>query len=450
MSEVIKIKKGLNIKLKGEADKIRVQAPRSATYAVKPVDFQSLTPKIDARPCDEVKVGTTLFHDKYRPEIRYSSPVSGKVLSILRGERRRIISVVVEDDGKDTMETFLKGNPNDLTREQIIKNLLDSGMWPMIRQRPFNIVANPQDVPKSIFISGFDTAPLAPDYDYIMKDQLEDFQWGIDALRKLTSGKIHLNQSANYPVVNTFRNIRNVQINSFSGPHPAGNAGIQIHHIDPINKNERVWIVQPQEVSAIGRLFRSGNYDPKMIVALTGSEVKKPLYYRVIRGAEVSTILQDNVGEGDVRYISGNVLSGRQVPADGHLGYYAYQLTVIPEGKHHEMFGWIKPGLSKFSASRTFLSWMIPNRKYRLDTNMHGGERAFVMTGEYNKVLPMNILPVQLLKSILVEDIDRMEQLGIYEVCEEDLALCEFVCTSKTPVTAILRKGLDTIRKEME
>ena len=450
MSEVIKIRKGLNIKLKGQADKILLQAPGSKTYAVKPVDFQSLVPSITAKPCEEVKVGSTLFCDKYRPEIKYSSPVSGKVLSILRGERRRIIAVVVEDDGNHTALEFRKGDPEGMTREQVVQNLLESGMWPMIRQRPYNIVAGPEDTPKAIFISGFDTAPLAPDYDFIMKDQMDDFQWGINALKKLTPGKIHLNQDVTVPSVKTFANVRHVQLNNFSGPHPAGNVGIQIHHIDPINKNEKVWVVQPQEVAAIGRLFKTGRYDPQMIVALTGSEVKKPLYYRVIRGAEVASIVDGNVHEGDVRLISGNVLQGSSVAADGHLGYFAYQLTAIPEGRHFEMFGWMMPGLKKFSASRTFLSWLMPNKRYRLDTNMHGGERAYVMTGEYNRVLPMDILPVQLIKSILVQDFDKMEQLGIYEVCEEDLALCEFVCTSKIPVTSILRQGLDAIRKEME
>ena len=450
MSDVIKIKKGLNIKLKGQADKIFTKAPRSKTYSVKPVDFHALTPKIEAKPCAAVKVGSTLFYDKHRPEIRYASPVSGTVLSILRGERRRIIAIIVEDDGKDTAVSFKKGDPSTLSREEVKKNLLDSGMWPMIRQRPYNIVASPQDVPKAIYISGFDTAPLAPDYDFIMKDQMDDFQTGINALKQLTDGKIHLNQDANFPSVKTFEGVKNVQLNKFKGPHPTGNVGIQIHHIDPINKGDLVWHVQPQEVAAMGRLFKTGKYDPEMVVALTGSEVNKPVYYKVIRGAEVSSITEGNIKEGNVRYISGNVLNGRQVSTEGHLGYFAYQLTAIPEGNHYELFGWIKPGLKKFSVSRTFLSWLTPNREYNINTNLNGGERAFLMTGEYEKVLPMDIMPVQLIKSILVDDIDKMEQLGIYEVCEEDLALCEFVCTSKIEVTSILRNGLDTIRKEME
>lgn len=450
MSETIKIRKGLDIKLKGKADKIFIKAPRSKTYAIKPPDFQSLTPKIVAKPCTEVKVGSVLFYDKYRPEIKFTSPVSGQVLSIVRGERRRIIEVVIEDDGKDDAELFVKGHPSSMEKDEIVKNLLDSGLWPVIRQRPYNIVASPADQPKAIFISGFDTAPLAPDYDFIMKDLVEEFQTGIDALVKLTTGKVHLSVDARFPSVRTFTETRNVQINKIAGPHPAGNVGVQIHHIDPLNKGEVVWTVQPQDVVAIGRLFLTGKYDPSRIVALTGSEVQKPVYYKMIRGAQISPILENNLKQENVRIISGNVLNGTAISNEGYIGFYASQVTVIPEGNHHELLGWIMPGFKKFSVSRTFLSWLTPDREYTLDTNLHGGERAFVMTGEYEKVLPMDIYPVELLKSILVEDIDRMEKLGIYEVVEEDLALCEFVCTSKTPVQSILRKGLNMIKKEME
>ena len=450
MSEVIKIRKGLDIKLKGRADKIFMKAPGSATYAVKPVDFPSLTPKIVAKPCEEVRAGSVIFYDKYRPEIKFTSPVSGIVKSILRGERRRIISVVIEADGKDAAENFKKGDPASMSREEVVENLLESGLWPVIKQRPYGVIASPADKPKAIFISGFDTAPLAPDYDFIMKDQEQDFQAGIDALRRLTEGKIHLGLDARYPAAKAYTQAKHVERHYFSGPHPAGNVGIQIHKIDPINKGEIVWTVKPQDVAAIGRLFQTGKYDPSMIVALNGSEVKKPVYYKLLRGAEISSITKDNLSGDHVRMISGNVLTGRKVEEDGHIGFSDAQVTVIPEGDYYEMFGWIMPGLKKFSVSRTFLSWITPNRQYALDTNLHGGERAFVMTGEYEKVLPMDIYPVALLKSILVDDIDKMEQLGIYEVIEEDLALCEFVCTSKTPVQSILRKGLTDLRKEME
>jgi Na+-transporting NADH:ubiquinone oxidoreductase subunit A len=452
MAELIKIKKGLDIKMNGEAEKMYVQAPRARTYAIKPVDWHGLTPKIIPRLCDPVKVGTPIFFDKYFPEVKFTSPVSGILFAINRGERRRIVEVVIEDDGKDTAETFKSGDPEGMTREEIVENLLESGLWPLIRRRPYTVIARTKEVPKSIFISAFNTAPLAPDYDFIMKDMEEDFQWGVNVLRKLTEGKVHLNLDGRYPSVRTLANTKGVEITRFTGPHPAGNVGIQIHKLDPINKGEVVWVVQPQDVVAIGRLFKTGKYDPSVTVALTGSSVEKPVYFKTIRGTRVTPLLEGHLAEGENRVISGNVLNGLRIDAEhGHVGFFDSQLTVIPEGNHHEFFGWLKPGLKKLSVSRSFAStWLAPNRRHELDTNYHGGERAFVMTGEYEKVLPMDIYPVQLLKAIIVNDIDKMEQLGIYEVDEEDLALCEFVCTSKTPVTKILRNGLRSLRKEME
>ena len=452
MAEVIKIKKGLDIKMKGQAEKIYVKAPRAKTYAIKPPDWHGLTPKIIPKLCDEVKVGTPIFFDKYNPEVKFCSPVSGILSSINRGERRRIVEVVVEDNGKDTHETFLHGDPAGMKREQIVENLLSSGLWPAIRRRPYTVIAKTGEVPKSIFISAFDTSPLAPDFDFLLKDSEEDFQWGVNVLKQLTEGRVYLNLDGRFPSVRTLSGIKGVEINRFKGPHPAGNVGIQISRLDPINKGEVVWVVQPQDVVAIGRLFKTGKYDPSMIVALTGSRVNKPQYYKVIRGASVSTILVNQLKEGDNRVISGNVLNGRTInPETGYIGFFDSQITVIPEGNYYEFFGWMKPGLKKLSVSRSFAStWLTPNREFDLDTNFHGGQRAFVMTGEYEKVLPMDIYPVQLLKAILVNDIDKMEQLGIYELDEEDLALCEFVCTSKTPVTKILRDGLRALRKEME
>ncbi len=452
MTDVIKIKKGLDIKMNGQAEKIYVKAPRAKTFAVKPVDFHGLTPKIIPKLCDPVKIGTPIFYDKYNPLVKFTSPVSGILLSINRGERRRIIEVVVEDDGKDTHETFLQGNPADLTRDQIVENLLNSGLWPAIRQRPYTVIARPNTQPKSIFISAFDTSPLAPEYDFLLKDMEEEFQWGVNVLGKLTEGKVHLNLDGRYPSIRTLASIKGVEINRFKGPHPAGNVGVQIHNLDPINKGDIVWVVQPQDVVAIGRLFKTGMYDPSVVVALTGSRVKDPVYFKTIRGAEVAPMLENKLMEGENRVISGNVLNGRQIdPEKGHVGFSDSQITVIPEGNYYEMFGWMLPGLKKFSNARSFASrWLAPHKHFDLDTNIHGGERAFVMTGEYEKVVPMDIYPVQLLKAILVNDIDKMEQLGIYEVDEEDLALCEVICTSKIAVTKILRDGLRTLRKEME
>jgi Na+-transporting NADH:ubiquinone oxidoreductase subunit A len=449
MSKVIKIKKGLNISMLGTAEKIIKKADQAEFYAVKPTDFIGIRPKLVVKVGDKVKAGSPIFYDKFQPEVQFTAPVSGEIVEINRGERRVILEIVIKADATIEYEDFQVENPKDLSREQIVEVLQKSGLWPSIRQRPYSTIANPEDNPKAIFISAFDSAPLAPDMDYITKDCVSCFQNGINVLSKLTDGKIHLNINADYPAAETFTNAKGVEINKFIGPHPSGNVGIQINKIDPINKGDIVWYTYPQEIIAIGRLFETGIYDATKIVAFSGSEVKKPKYYKIINGASIKNIAQDNIKEGEQRYISGNVLTGSKIAKDGYVGYYDNQVTVIPEGKYYEFFGWALPGFKKHSASRTVFSWLIPGRKYKLDTNFHGGNRAYVMTGEYEKVFPMDIYPVQLIKSILIEDIDKMEQLGIYEVDEEDFALCEYVCTSKTEVQSIIRTGLDLMRKEM-
>lgn len=450
MSEIIKIKRGLDIKLQGKAEKTILKADLSGLYAVKPADFIGLLPKLIVKAGDPVKVGTPLFFDKSHPEVKFTSPVSGRVIDISRGEKRIILSVIIESDQKNDFIRFTPADPAGLSREKITESLLESGIWPLIRQRPYNVIANPKHTPKSIFISGFDSAPLAPDLDFVMKDSEKEFQTGINALKKLTDGKVHLSLLAGSASCEAFTKANNVEIHYFKGPHPAGNVGIQIHHIDPINKGENVWVVNAENVAIIGKLFLEGFYDNSLLLALTGSEVLKPSYYKVVRGAAISNLLKDNVSNTERRIISGNVLTGTQIKKDGFLGYYNNQLCVIPEGNYYDFLGWALPGIGKFSTSRTFFSWLTPSKQYALDTNLKGGERAYVMTGQYEKVLPMDIYPVQLVKAILAENIDRMEQLGIYEVIEEDLALCEFVCTSKIEVQEILRKGLDLMRKEME
>jgi len=324
-------------------------------------------------------------------------------------------------------------------------------LWPLIRQRPFGTIAKPTEIPKSIFISSFDTNPLAPDIDFIMQEgNQETFQTGLNALLKLTNGKTHLNINGSKEASSIFSNSKGVIINKFSGPHPAGNVGVQIHHLDPVNKGEVVWYVNPQDVLVIGKLFSEGRYDASRIIALTGSQVSNPKYYKTIIGSSVKSIIGDGgLKAGENRIISGNVLSGSQIQEDGFLGYYDTQITVIPEGHESEFMGWLAPGLEKFSMSRTFFSWLNSKKKYNLNTNLHGEERPFVVTGQYEKVFPMDIYPVQLLKSILIEDIEMMEQLGIYEVVEEDFALCEFVCTSKIKSQEIIRRGIDIIQKEL-
>ena len=449
MSSSVKLKKGFNIRIKGSAEKILIPGAQSILYGVKPVDFPGLIPKLNVKPGDKVEAGTPLFHDKIRPEIRFASPVSGKVLSIVRGDRRKLLGIVVEKEGDDFVD-FGKSDPAVLSREKIKETLLASCLWPVIRQRPYHVVAHPSDVPKAIFISGFDTAPLAPDYNFIMDNSPSSlFHMGIKALTKLTDGKINLVLNKNGDSSELLKKAADVEISHFSGPHPAGNVGVHIHHLDPINKGEVVWFVNLQDVIAIGWLFEEGIYKSERIIALTGSEVIHPKYYQVRSGISISTLVKDNVRQGNLRYISGNVLTGTRIEKEGFLGFYDSQITVIPEGDYYEFFGWMSPGMNKFSFSKTFVSSLIPGRSYTLDTNLHGGERAFVITGQYEKVVPMEIYPMQLLKAILSEDIDMMENLGIYEIAEEDFALCEFICPSKIEIQSIVRKGLDMMIKEM-
>jgi Na+-transporting NADH:ubiquinone oxidoreductase subunit A len=451
MSKVIKIKRGLNIPLKGSAEKVLVRLDKAEYYGVKPIDFPGLVPKLDVKVGDRVKAGSPLFHDKYNPEIVFTSPINGEVIEVRRGERRTILEVVVKtENGETEYEEFGAASPDSLSRDEVVEKLLKSGLWPYIKQRPYGIVANPNDNPKAIFISCFDTAPLAPDLDFAVQGEEEAFQVGIDALRKLTTGTIHLGLNADYPPANAFLNAKGVEHHYFTGPHPAGNVGIQIHHIDPIAKGEVVWTINPLDVIIIGRLFLKGIYDATKVIALAGSEVVKPRYYKLISGASIDSVVKDNINtDTDVRIISGNVLTGTRVDKNGFVGFYDNMVSVIPEGNKYEFMGWIAPGVNKHSASRTFLSKLIPGKKFRLNTNMHGGHRAYVLTGQYEKVLPMDIYPVHLIKAILANDIDKMEQLGIYEVVEEDMALCEYVCASKTEVQAILRNGINTMIKEL-
>ena len=449
MPQVYKIRKGLNINLAGKAERSFGMVNPAEYYAVKPTDFHGLTPRLEVKEGAEVKAGSPLFVDKNRPEIRFTSPVSGRVAAINRGERRMVLEVVVKADGLQQVEVFSTGDPLEMTREKVIENLLRSGLWPAIRQRPYNIIANPEQTPKSIFVSAFDTAPLAPELDFVIAGSEADFQVGINALSRLTEGKVHVNISSEYPEKNVFSTVQHAQVNIFSGPHPAGNPSVQIQRIDPLNKGEVIWVVSPQDAVMLGRLFSKGIYDATKVLALAGSQVKNPRYFKVISGSSVKSIVEGNVLDGTHRYIGGNPLTGTQVPAGGFIGFYDSLLSVIPEGNQYEFLGWAVPGFNKYSFSRSYWSWLTPDRNYVLDTNLHGGHRAFVITGLYEKVFPLDIYPMQLLKSILAEDVDQMERLGIYEVAEEDFALCEFVCPSKTEMQSLVRKGLDLMNREM-
>ncbi len=447
MSEVIKLRKGLDIKLKGSAEKVLETLPSPAMAALKPTDFPGLTPKMSVKPGQEVKAGDALFYDKYHPEILFTAPFGGKVASVNRGERRRILEVVIEASPQAGSLEFKISNPGKLSADDVKTQLLKSGLWPFIKRRPYGVIASPNEQPKAIFVSTFDTSPLAPDYNFVIEGQLGTFQTGIDALAKLAGKNVNLGVGEK----SVFTNIKNADIFRFSGPHPAGNVGIQIHHVSPVNKGEVVWTVNPQDVLFIGRLFETGKPDFTRVYAITGPEVEKPKYIQTILGAPVSSVVEKRLKQSGYkqRIISGNVLTGHRVKQQDYLGFYDSQVSVIPEGDEYELLGWADPGINKFSSTRAFLSKLFPKKEYVLSANLHGGDRAFVLTDQYRKVVPMNIMPVILLKAILANDIDKMEQLGIYEVIEEDFALCEYVCASKTKVQDILRTGINVMIKEL-
>lgn len=447
----IKIRKGLDIRLCGRAEKVYERVGLAGRYAVVPLDFPLLTPKLSVHEGDAVKAGTPLFYSKRDPRVKYCSPVSGTVTAVVRGERRRIERVEVSrGEGEIEYEEHGPALPASLGREAIIARMLEGGVWPFVRQRPYNIVANPDVAPRAIFISAFDTSPLAPDLDFSIKDGGEAFQVGIDALAKLTDGDIHLCVAAGYPPAKAFAEARGVKRHTVRGPHPAGNVGVQIHHIAPVAKGEVVWTINPLDVVIIGRLFAEGRYDVRRVVALAGSCVAKPKYYTGMVGMPIAQLVAGQVPEGaNARYISGNVLTGTNAGREGFLRFYDTMVTVIPEGNHSEFMGWAAPGFGKFSASRLFPSFLRRGKEYNIDTNLHGGARAYVMTGQYEAVFPMKIYPVRLIKAILARNIDEMEDLGIYEVAEEDFALCDFVCTSKIEPQAIVREGLDYLAREL-
>jgi Na+-transporting NADH:ubiquinone oxidoreductase subunit A len=451
MSKTVKLRKGLNINLVGEADRVKIDAPRSEYYSIKPSDFHGMTPKMVVKAGDKVKAGTIIFHNKYQEEVKFASPVSGEIAEIVRGAKRRILEVRIKADAENQYESFGAKTPSSMSGEEVKALMLSTGLWPFVKQRPVDIVANPKNEPKAIFISAFDSSPLAPDYDFIIHGNKEAFQTGLDALQKLTTGKVHVTLNGKGSPDEAFKSASGVQVNTITGKHPAGNVGTQIHHIDPINKGEFVWVLNPQDVLNIGKSLMAGQYEASKYVALTGAEVKKPVYLKTIIGASMKSLLVDGLNSDNYRIISGNALCGTKVEMDGYLGFYDSHVTVLPEGNEAKFLlgdGWLGSGSSKFSNSKAYLSYLMPSKKRNLDTNLNGEERGFVITGEMEKVFPFDILPMQLVKSIMYNDIDQMEQLGIYEIAPEDLALCEFVCTSKIEIQDLVRKGLDVIQEE--
>lgn len=450
MSKTIKLTKGFDINLAGKAEKKFSGTIQSEIYAIKPTDFPGLVrAKLLVKEGDTVKSGTPLFYDKEFEKAMYSAPVSGEVVEIKRGEKRKLLEVRILADSDVSYEKFKSVSVSDLaglSRESVVEMIQAGGAWPQIIQRPFGVVANPEETPKSIFISAFDSHPLAPDYAFILQGKEQYFQAGLDALKKLTSGKVHVTIDGSAEIANVFAQAKGVELNKIYGSHPAGNVGVQIHHIDPISKGDLIWTTTPYGVVQIGQLLLEGKYDASRIIAITGSEVQKPTYVKTHAGAQLSKLLKGNVKEGDNRFISGNVLTGENVGRDGFLGYYHHQVTVIPEGAKEEFLGWILPTTSKLSFHKAFGLLGGGSKEYKVDTNTHGEQRSFVVTGAFEKVTPMDILPMYLFKAILANDYDDMETLGIFEVIEEDVALCEFIDPSKNDIQKIVREGIELIQ----
>ena len=442
MANLIKLRKGLDINLKGKAAAEVVAVKEPGFYALCPADFTGVTPKV------YVMAGGPLFIDKNHPEVQFVSPVSGVVTSVERGARRKVLSITVEAAQEQDYEEFGKEDVSKMDAVSVKAALLKSGMFAFIKQRPYDIVADPTVAPRALFVSAFDTNPLAPDFELALKGEEANFQTGLDALAKIA--KTYLSISVNQKAA-ALTQAKNVTLTVFDGPHPAGNVGVQINNIAPINKGETVWTIDPQAVIFIGRLFNTGHVDLTRLVAVTGSEVKKPSYCKLKVGALLTNVFAGNVStDKNLRYISGNVLTGKQITANGFLGAFHSQVTVIPEGDDvHEMLGWIMPRFDQFSTSHSYFSWLMGKKEYTLDARVKGGERHMIMSNEYDRVLPMDIMPEYLIKAIIAGDIDRMEALGIYEVAPEDFALCEFVCSSKMELQRIVREGLDMLRREM-
>ena len=428
--------------------KTTTNSSKSSVYAVKPEDFHGIVPKLIAKEGSQVKAGEALFHSKSDPRILFSSPVSGKVVAVERGARRKVLTVKIAADAKQEYEDFGTKDAAKMSGEEVKNHLFISGCWPFVKQRPFDVVANPNQAPKAIFVSAHASAPLAADLEYTLAGKEAELQAAITAVSKLTEGFVHVSVGAdtNSPLAK----LKGIELHTVSGPHPSGNVGTQIAKLDPINKGEVVWILTPQDLVVIGELFLTGKLNLTRTVALTGSQFSKPQYVTAISGASISDVTANNLNDDNTRIISGNVLSGNEVKAAGFLGYYDNQITAIPEGDDYEFFGWNKPIFNKISTSRALtFSWLTPKKKYDLNTNTNGEHRAFVVTGSYEEVFPLDIYPMQLLKAFMYKDLDEMEALGGYEVAPEDFALTEFVCVSKQPHQKIIREGLDLMREEL-
>ncbi|MGN0186919.1 MAG: Na(+)-translocating NADH-quinone reductase subunit A [Paludibacteraceae bacterium] len=450
--KTIKLKKGLDIAIDGRAELRVVSMPQPEVVKVVPDDYHGIIPKVAVKEGDAVKVGTVLLFDKNRPTLKITSPISGTVIEVARGERRKLLYVAVQRDGKQTCEKLEKIDLN-AERKQVLTAVLDAGFGALIRQRPYDVVANPETTPKAIFVSAFDSAPLAPDYNFVLQGRAADVQAGLSTLAKLTDGKVYYSVAPNTAV--ELRNMKDVEINEFAGAHPAGNVGVQINRLNPVNKGETVWTMNVQDVALLGHFARTGTLDMERLVAVAGPEVVEPAYVRTLSGTSIAAIVNCDLSRGiKVRVINGNVLTGTQADENTVLSPFAGVVSAIAEGDEaDEMFGWLSPRFHKFSNSLSY-PWRrlfgCFNIHYDYDARILGGRRAIIMSGEYDKVFPMDILPEPLIKAMIAKNLDKMEQLGAYEVAPEDFALCEFVCTSKLELQKIVREALDYMRKELE
>ena len=450
MSNNIYLKKGLNIPISGAATQNTRKVIVPDVVAVKPTDFRGFVPKLLVREGDKVLAGTPILADKMSQSILLTSPVSGTVAQVVRGEKRKLLEVRFKADEKQEFVDFGVKKPAQMSAAEIKEAILAAGLWPAITQRPYGIIANPEIKPKAIFVSAFNTAPLAANPEFALKDEVENIQTAINALAKLTDGGVHISLNAENYSGTPFHKLENVIQHIFSGKHPAGNVGIQIHHISPIKKGETVWTVSLMMLAAIGKLFNTGKCDLRRKIAVTGPMAIEPAYVEGYPGISMKDIKEFYNPQENLRFVSGDALSGTNVTAEGFLGFNDNQITILKEGDSYELFGWAKPfRSSQFSASRTYFSWLTPKKTYNMDTNLHGGPRAFVVNDVYSKVLPMDIFPVYLLKACIAQDIDKMEKYGIYEVLEEDLALCEYVCPSKIYIQQIITDGIALMLKEM-
>ncbi|MBO6217279.1 MAG: Na(+)-translocating NADH-quinone reductase subunit A [Prevotella sp.] len=448
MANVIKLRKGLNINLKGRAAETKLTIGAAEEYALVPDDFVGITPKLSVKEGDVVKAGDALFVNKNCPEVKFASPVSGKVTAVVRGERRRILCIKVQADKEQQYADFGKKDVEKLSAEDVKSTLLEAGLFGYINQLPYAVSTTPDTQPKAIFVSAFRDMPLAGDFEYELLGNEKDFQTGLSALAKIAKVCLGVGRQQSSEVL---IKAKDVEVNIFDGPCPAGNVGVQVNNVSPVNKGEVVWTVDPTAVIFFGRLFNTGKVDLTRTVAVAGSEVKQPAYVDALVGTPIAVITNNNIDDArKLRIINGNPLTGRQCTLEDYLGAHTSEVTVIPEGDDkNELLGWILPRFKQFSANRSYFSWLLgKNKEYALDARVKGGERKIIMSGEYDRVLPMDIFGEYLIKSIIAGDIDRQEQLGIYEVSPEDFAVAEFVDSSKLELQKIVREGLDILRKE--